>query len=234
VILIETEPRPIAPKAKPAPVGATRYEEILAAAIELFYLKGYSETTLQDIATATGLTKASLYHYIHTKEDILFSIVEIAHNRMRTWRDRTDPDGVPDLQIATIIASHIVGTTSHTRQVRLFYKEYQHLTSPRFEPIITERALYAKAVRDVLARGKEQGMFAEDLDIDIIGVSFLAMLNSMWMWFDPAGSWNAFDLWRNYSVLILRGLGVPKRRLTRLVEEVEKLGYFADWQASTA
>ena len=36
-------------------MGATRYEEILAAAIDLFYRKGYAETSLQDIAAASGL-----------------------------------------------------------------------------------------------------------------------------------------------------------------------------------
>jgi AcrR family transcriptional regulator len=209
-------------------MGATRYEEILAAAIDLFYRKGYAETSLQDIAAASGLTKASLYHYINSKEDLLFSIVEMVHFRMGTWRERTDPAGIPDLQIATIIASHIVGTTSQAPEVRMFYTEYQHLTSPRFEPILNERKLYAHAVRDVIARGREQGMFAQDLDVRIVGVSFLAMLNSMYSWFDSNREWKAHDLWDTYSTLILRGLGVPKRRALKLVADVERLGYFTD------
>jgi TetR/AcrR family transcriptional regulator, cholesterol catabolism regulator len=218
---------PLAPKARPRPEGPTRYEEILAGAADLFYTKGYAATTLNDIANAAGLNKASLYHYINSKEDILFSIVEIVHNRMGDWRDRTDPGGEPDLQVATIIASHLVGTATHAREVRMFYNEYRHLSRTRFEPVIRERDAYEHAVRQLIRRGQNQGMFSATLDPDMAGVTFLAMLNSVSTWFDPKGRWTAYDLWKNYSELILRGLGVPKRRLAKLVADVEALGYFA-------
>ena len=181
---------------------------------------------MHDIANAAGLNKASLYHYINSKEDILFSIVEIVHNRMGDWRDRTDPAGEPDMQVATIIASHLVGTATQAREVRMFYNEYRHLSPTRFAPVISERDAYEHAVRQLIRRGQKLGMFSATLDSDMAGVTFLATLNSVSMWFDPGGRWTAHDLWRNYSELILRGLGVPKRRLAKLVADVEALGYF--------
>jgi AcrR family transcriptional regulator len=219
---------PLAPKAKPPPEGPTRYEEILRVAADLFYKQGYSATTLQDIASAAGLNKASLYHYINAKEDLLYSIVEMVHARMANWRDRAGPDGEPDLQIATIIASHLRGSTAQTREVRMFYAEYRHLSKTRFEPVIRERTLYEHAVRDVVKRGQQLGAFSADLDPDIAGVTFLALLNSLVVWFDPEGAWTAYDLWQTYAAFILRGLGVPKRRITRLMADVEALGYFTD------
>jgi TetR/AcrR family transcriptional regulator, cholesterol catabolism regulator len=219
---------PLAPKAKPPPEGPTRYEEILRVAADLFYKRGYSATTLQDIAGAAGLNKASLYHYINAKEDLLYSIVEMVHGRMADWRDRAGPDGEPDMQIATIIASHLRGATAQTREVRMFYAEYRHLPRTRFEPVIRERDLYEHAVRDVVKRGQQQGLFSADLDPDIAGVTFLALLNSLVVWFDPEGTWTAYDLWRTYAAFILRGLGVPKRRITKLMADVEALGYFSD------
>ena len=42
----------------------------------MFYERGYSDATVQDIADALGILKGSLYHYIETKEDLLFRLLE--------------------------------------------------------------------------------------------------------------------------------------------------------------
>ncbi|HEY8393966.1 MAG TPA: helix-turn-helix domain-containing protein, partial [Thermaerobacter sp.] len=52
----------------------TREQEIVEAARKLFREKGYYATTMQDIADAVGLQKASLYHYIKSKEALLLRI----------------------------------------------------------------------------------------------------------------------------------------------------------------
>jgi TetR/AcrR family transcriptional regulator, cholesterol catabolism regulator len=52
-----------------------REAQILGAAAELFRRKGYSATTLQDVAEQVGLHKSTLYHYFASKEELLFRIV---------------------------------------------------------------------------------------------------------------------------------------------------------------
>ena len=68
------------PKAEPEP--ATRgtrkalvEAQIVEAATELFAERGFAGTSLQDIATATGLTRPALYHYFSSKEDLLSRLV---------------------------------------------------------------------------------------------------------------------------------------------------------------
>lgn len=220
--------RPVAPKARPAPVGPARYEAILSAAADLFVQKGYSETSLQDIADACGLTKPSLYHYIHAKEDLLFAIVETTHQSMGPWREVLAADGAPDRQVATIVAAHLLVGTRSIREVRVFYQAHQHMSAPKFEPILEERALYAHAVREVVERGQAQGKFATDIDAGVATISMLSLLNSTSLWFDPAGKWKASDLWQTCLVMILRGLGVQKRQIDRLLVDPELLALFAD------
>ena len=52
--------------------------EIYEKALELFIAEGYDHTPLSRIAKALNLTKAGLYHYFHSKEELLFFIHE--HN----------------------------------------------------------------------------------------------------------------------------------------------------------
>ncbi|EUA09800.1 bacterial regulatory s, tetR family protein [Mycobacterium kansasii 662] len=52
--------------------------ERLPAAAELFAESGLNETKIEDVATATGIAKATLYYYFAGKEDILAYLLEDA------------------------------------------------------------------------------------------------------------------------------------------------------------
>jgi AcrR family transcriptional regulator len=53
---------------------ATTRTRILEEAAKLFTEKGYKTTSVQDIAQATGLSKAALYHHFRSKEEVLYEI----------------------------------------------------------------------------------------------------------------------------------------------------------------
>jgi len=60
------------------PVSFTiRKESILQHARHLFATKGYSETSMDDIAHTCGLQKASLYHYFESKQKLLQDLVDL-------------------------------------------------------------------------------------------------------------------------------------------------------------
>ena len=47
---------------------------MLAAAARLFATRGYAATTMNDVAAACGVSKATLYHYVHDKHDLLAQV----------------------------------------------------------------------------------------------------------------------------------------------------------------
>ena len=49
--------------------------QIIAEATRLFAERGFSGTSLKDIADATGLTRPALYHYVKSKDEILARLV---------------------------------------------------------------------------------------------------------------------------------------------------------------
>ena len=52
-----------------------RKQEILFAALSLFIHKGYSGTTIKDIATAVGMSTGLLFHYFASKEELYLALV---------------------------------------------------------------------------------------------------------------------------------------------------------------
>ena len=51
-------------------------ETILARAAELFARRGYTATSMNEVAEACGVSKPSLYHYVRDKHQLLAEIAE--------------------------------------------------------------------------------------------------------------------------------------------------------------
>ncbi len=58
-------------------------KRIIAVARDLFHKKGYSKTTMEDIAKALNKGKSSLYYYFRSKEDIFAALIESESEKMQ-------------------------------------------------------------------------------------------------------------------------------------------------------
>ena len=67
----------VQPSAKKA--RRNRESEVIDAAIRVFWLRGYSGASIQEIADEVGVLKGSLYHYIGSKEELLARIFQEAY-----------------------------------------------------------------------------------------------------------------------------------------------------------
>lgn len=54
-----------------------RKQEILYAGLNLFIQKGYSGTTVKDIASAVGMSTGLLFHYFASKEELYLALVTL-------------------------------------------------------------------------------------------------------------------------------------------------------------
>src|SRR5262249_60283860 len=59
-----------------------RLDQIYYVAAKIFCDKGYDATSMSDIADAVGITKAGIYHYVKSKQDLLFAIMNFAMDRL--------------------------------------------------------------------------------------------------------------------------------------------------------
>ena len=57
------------------PGGATQRQHILDTALSLMAQRGVDGTSMRDLAAATGLNVASLYHYFPSKRDLLVAVL---------------------------------------------------------------------------------------------------------------------------------------------------------------
>ena len=55
--------------------GEGNRQRIIDAADNLFYRRGYNQTSFQDISDATGIPRGNFYYYFKTKDEILDAVV---------------------------------------------------------------------------------------------------------------------------------------------------------------
>jgi AcrR family transcriptional regulator len=58
-----------------------RKHEFVMTALELFYKKGYENTTIKDIIDEMGVSKGAFYHYFESKEDVVVAIAKAFKDR---------------------------------------------------------------------------------------------------------------------------------------------------------
>ena len=97
----------------------SRWNEIVDAAATLFREKGFVATSLEDIAREVGMYKGSLYHYIKSKEDLLFAVVrEPADQILADVRELASQDLPPSEKIRRITRSHVRVSRRTSRTAR--------------------------------------------------------------------------------------------------------------------
>lgn len=65
--------------------SAQRKEKLIDTALELFSSKGYTGTTVKDIAKEAGATDGLIYHYFTSKEELLYAVLA-KHNFLEEVR----------------------------------------------------------------------------------------------------------------------------------------------------
>ena len=89
-----------------APQGSAKRSQILAAAAELIAAHGVEGMTMRQLATASGLNIATLYHYFGSKSDLLGAIVDERHydDGLRELALPVDTTLVPGPRLAAFIS----------------------------------------------------------------------------------------------------------------------------------
>ncbi|MGB1238450.1 MAG: TetR/AcrR family transcriptional regulator [Pseudomonadales bacterium] len=72
--------------------GAKR-QQIIAAADDLFYRKGYECTSFADITAAVEISRGNLYHHFKVKDDILDAVIEARQLNIQQVLDQWDAEG---------------------------------------------------------------------------------------------------------------------------------------------
>ncbi len=185
---------------------SNKQAEIALAAVKLFEQKGYHATSVQDIADEVGLQKGSLYHYIHSKEDLL---LHIAHQAIAEFNQRLEAVLAEDIpaeqKIIKAIENHLTVSISNLQTTTVLLREAFSLGESPHQVIqeLTDR--YLELWTQILTDGQATGEF-RPTEPKITALALLGACNWVYRWYQPGGPMTAEQVASVFSQLFLHGL----------------------------
>jgi AcrR family transcriptional regulator len=172
-----------------------RDEEILAAAIQVFSQKGYAAASLQDVADAVGLLKGSLYHYISSKESLLYRIFQESHEEGSALMAAVDDlDLAPDAKLREFVRQLTLFYVRNRQRASLYFGEWRHLTGEDLQTVMRQRREFELYVRAIVADAHERRLTNPDLDVKLATRYILTAVNGVILWYQPDGPLRAEDI----------------------------------------
>lgn len=154
-------------------------EKIMQSAMENFAKNGFDRTRMEDIATAAGLAKGTLYLYFKNKEDLFYAICEHNLGELRNQLSRL-----------------FNRKENIMLDAKRFYDEYQKASlgsdiiwfemialstrSPKLRKILAEnQSKVYQVVKEFLKTEIERGFLREDINTDVIASALIALYNGL-------------------------------------------------------
>jgi len=187
-------------------------DQILEAAASIFSQKGYHATSMNDIARAVNLQKASLYHHVDSKQEILLSLLDEALDlligRFKTVLEQPN-FAVDKLRAAMAAYLNILAENRELAAILLF--EHRSLDTDLRKQHIPRRDRFEQLWRDILISGVEAGEFNCD-DPALAARALLGLLNWVLTWYQSDGKLNATEIADQYADYFLHGILHPEQR----------------------
>ncbi len=180
--------------------------EILEAAAQIFSQKGYHGASMQDIALAVNLQKASLYHHVSSKQEILFDLLNQGLDMLiiRVEEAINDP-GPPDEKLRNATCVYLCALTEYQDLASVLLLEYRSLESEYHDRHIPKRDRFEQIWRELIKEGVDAGYFNCDHP-SLSARALLGVLNWTVTWFRADGPLSAEEIANQISDLFLMGL----------------------------
>ena len=192
----------------------TRWElqkdRMLRAAAQCINEKGYSGSSLKDVANMLGLTDAALYYYVKNKEELVYLCYVRAGEVGEESMDRAIAEGSCGLDTVTrYIRYHLEAMTGERGPVAIM-SEIPSLKPEHRERVLQISRDHSTRFEAILEKGIQDGSIAP-CDVRMTGNAIMGALNWVPKWFHGDAD-VAENVIREFPKILGASLGPTDRR----------------------
>jgi AcrR family transcriptional regulator len=198
-------PRTSGPDTAANPLGAGTLEErralVLETAARRFEAKGYAGTSVDEIARELRITKAAVYHYWGSKEDLLEAIQDRALALLRERLNRLDEEESPyETRLEATVAAYIDAVLENKSFVSVLLRDF--VSSERTRE---KQRAFRQQCRETLEEEIAAGN-VRDSDPEVMTLAIVGLCSTIASWYEPAGRLSPEEVKKVYLGLITNGL----------------------------
>ncbi len=189
--------------AKKAPVKVPTSSRVISDGARLFREQGYAVSTTRELSARLGITKASLYYHIASKEDLLRLIcLESLHRVTESVSAAVDAQSDPLEKVRAVLRAHLESVLGDLDLHATMLQELRALTGAYRDEVQVARDAYEALVIRVIADAQEAGALRADLTVKELAFGLLSLLNWTISWYRPGGGLTPSELatafWKLY------------------------------------
>jgi AcrR family transcriptional regulator len=181
-------------------------DDILDAAAQVIRKKGFHGASMAAIAKSVNLQKASLYHHVSSKQEILLALLDRA---LVILTERITPLAIQsapaDEKLRNMIKAYLQLLAENADLASVLLFEHRSLDPKQHARHIPNRDRFEALWRDVILDGVRAGLFACP-DPAIAVRALLGSLNWTVTWFRPNGGLSIEQIANRYADMLFDGL----------------------------
>jgi AcrR family transcriptional regulator len=190
--------------------SAKKKEAICRVATRLFVEKGFEKTSIRDIAEAAKMNSSGLYYYFEDKEAILYTIlIEIMDESLARMQQIANRDVPLKDKIYAAIDLHTEVYGADPIRMALIAYNQKSLNTEHWDELREKQKHYSAIVRGFLAQLKDNGETA-DLNPTLCTFALFGMIQSAYLWYDPAGNVKPDELKEMFARIFTGGILVDE------------------------
>jgi AcrR family transcriptional regulator len=164
-----------------------RDQEVLSAAARVFHARGYADASVQHVADELGILKGSLYHYISSKEELLFRLLDGTHADVsRILEEVRDQEGLAPLErLRLYVRRQVEYNLANLERVAVYHRDLEQLGDERRRDIVARRRLHEDFVADLIAAAQRDGDANPDEDPRLLSRCVFGTMILTYNWYRP-------------------------------------------------
>jgi AcrR family transcriptional regulator len=190
-------------------------QRVVDASMALFAERGYHGTGIRDIADRAGLSTATLYHYMGTKEDLLLHIMREANTRLVAVANKATAQAQDPAEQISLLARVLVAVEATHRLTIVGDTELRVLNPGNAEEILAVRDAHEQQWATAIRQGVEDGIF-HVADEQLARFALVQMCTGVAHWYTPDGRLSLPEVATQYGDMALTLLAATRdgERLT--------------------
>lgn len=184
-------------------VAALKRERTIGAAVDLFYAKGYDNTTLDEVAEQLGVTKPFIYANFGSKTELL---AEICSRGVKAAEEALDKVLAKKLgareSLELFARDYVTAVLNSQKHIAVYVREEMNLDDADAERIGALRREFFGKMTKLLERGAAAGEFdIDDAHMAALGIGGAVTWSTFW--FRPNGRLSLAEIAQSMTKLIL-------------------------------
>ena len=187
---------------------AYKRERILQEAVKLFYERGFTGTTLDDIAAALGVTKPFIYTHFKSKVELLGAIcLPTIEMSLEAAATAMESPGSATARLRKLVVDFSRVVLRRQANIAVFFREEKHLDPKSRADIDAKRKHFDRILSKLLHEGVASGEFLI-ADVNLAALAIGGMISWAYTWHRPAGRLGVEELCTRMADLAAQLAGV--------------------------